>query len=297
MWLNLGGSPTLWIVLDEPPRKAYRSFSMFIKSMEQCGGQIKKANSIKIILRQDMNLSLAQKILHSATLNSNTMQNNLEFYFLSYFSSIYEHFSLLIEDIGCVIASSSIVEPDGIYTTCDKNVLKLLKTEYAKLAGQCSVSRPLSHQLNRNEFILNILNNQLTHVFDFTISENLHCLFNEFIAEKTTLDKTPVIDRTWLFNYKALFISNSEGVAQYTNEASKGLWDLYPSEIMGQSVFDMEKKGNFYPSITRLVLEKNKRISTLQTTKTGKTLFVFGFPNYNPKGELTHVINFTSDLS
>lgn len=68
-------------------------------------------------------------------------------------------------------------------------------------------------------------------------------------------------------------------------------------EIIGSSVFDLEKKGVFVPSITRKVLETEKKQTLIQTTRNGKKLLVTGNIIYDDHDQIKYIACYSQDVT
>ncbi|MEC2070976.1 sigma-54 interaction domain-containing protein [Alkalihalophilus marmarensis] len=83
-------------------------------------------------------------------------------------------------------------------------------------------------------------------------------------------------------------------------KASPNCLDIYGVEfnqILGRSVYDLEKEDIFSPSITVKVLNEKKECQVLQHTKGERTVLATGMPVFNKNGELIRVISFSYDLT
>ncbi|MBA4493530.1 sigma 54-interacting transcriptional regulator [Paenactinomyces guangxiensis] len=98
-------------------------------------------------------------------------------------------------------------------------------------------------------------------------------------------------------SYDVIYVSDGEGMTLRVSSASERLWGYKPEELVGKTVYELEKQGVFKPSITRLVLEKKDKVQTIQTTKTGKRLMVVGIPIKDEKGNIIRVINTSRDIT
>lgn len=97
--------------------------------------------------------------------------------------------------------------------------------------------------------------------------------------------------------YDALYISDHQGKTLRVSAACKQLWGVSEEQLIGKNVLELEREGVYQPSITRLVLENNKKISTVQQTKNNKRLLVVGTPIKNKQGEIMRVINASRDIT
>lgn len=92
-------------------------------------------------------------------------------------------------------------------------------------------------------------------------------------------------------NWDVIYASDKNGITLEVSSASNILWGMSPKQMIGKSVYELEKKHIYSPSITRLVLETKKRVQAIQTTATGKKLLVLGTPIKDKNGEIIRVIN------
>lgn len=98
-------------------------------------------------------------------------------------------------------------------------------------------------------------------------------------------------------SYDVIYVSDGEGITQRVSSACETLWGYKESELVGKSVYQLEKEGVFNPSATRLVLEKKDKVSCIQTTKTGRRLMVVGTPIKDNEGKIMRVVNASRDIT
>ncbi|WP_179123998.1 sigma-54 interaction domain-containing protein [Marinococcus halophilus] len=98
-------------------------------------------------------------------------------------------------------------------------------------------------------------------------------------------------------SFDVIYVSDYKGKTLRVSAASKQLWDQEPKEIIGKNTSRLESEGVYTPSVTRLVLEKRKKVSTIQSTKTGKRLMVVGTPIQDPEGNIKRVVNASRDIT
>lgn len=92
-------------------------------------------------------------------------------------------------------------------------------------------------------------------------------------------------------NWDVIYASDADGITLEVSSASKTIWGVDAESLVGKSIYELEKKRIFYPSITRMVLESKRRVQAIQTTATGKKLLVLGTPITDENGRITRVIN------
>lgn len=98
-------------------------------------------------------------------------------------------------------------------------------------------------------------------------------------------------------SYDEIFVVDGQGIAIKVNSACERNYGLKATEIIGKSVFELEKMGIFTPSVTREVLAKKERITLVQETKAGRHLLVTATPVFNQEGELIRVVCNSRDLT
>lgn len=98
-------------------------------------------------------------------------------------------------------------------------------------------------------------------------------------------------------SYDVIYVSDGEGITLRVSSACDRLWGYKESELVGKSVYQLEKEGVYSPSITRLVMEKKEKVSMTQTTKTGRRLMVVGIPIMDEKGQLIRIVNASRDIT
>lgn len=98
-------------------------------------------------------------------------------------------------------------------------------------------------------------------------------------------------------SYDVIYVSDDKGITLRVSSACKELWGKAKEELIGKSVYELEKTGIYKPSVTRLVLEKKETVSLIQTTQTGRRLMVVGTPIKDENGEITRVVNASRDIT
>lgn len=94
-----------------------------------------------------------------------------------------------------------------------------------------------------------------------------------------------------------LFITDGDGVTVRVNEATERLYGVRGEELIGKSVFDLEKERLFYPSVTAIVLRVKHAVTILQRTKDGRQLIVTGYPVFDEQGKIVRVITNANDIT
>lgn len=91
-----------------------------------------------------------------------------------------------------------------------------------------------------------------------------------------------------------IWITEKNGDVKWVNGV---VHELFPDmELVGQNVFDMEEKGIFSPSITRLVVEQQQFVSTVQTARDHAHLLVSGDYIEDEGGDIRYIVTHARQL-
>lgn len=94
-----------------------------------------------------------------------------------------------------------------------------------------------------------------------------------------------------------LIISNGQGVVVYANKVSEQLYRMPREEIMGKTVFELEEKKVFNPSITKKVLQARTKQTLIQETKSGTKVLVTANPIFDDDGGIKWVVSYSYDVT
>ncbi len=152
--------------------------------------------------------------------------------------------------------------------------------------------------------------NHLPPGYIYRLHENIHsdekgmlveCLPDanpDFIHEVQRLQAAnEELEKIFNASFDEVFVTDGKGVTIRVNEAVERLYGLERSELIGKSVFELERKRIFYPSVTAMVLRERKRQTIIQTTGDGRRLITTGNPIFGQNGEIIQVISNAKDIS
>ncbi|RMA94091.1 sigma 54-interacting transcriptional regulator [Priestia megaterium] len=98
-------------------------------------------------------------------------------------------------------------------------------------------------------------------------------------------------------SYDAIYMSDGEGRTLKVSSGCEEIWGYKEKELIGRTIYELEKEGVYSPSVTRLVLEKKEKVSMIQVTKMGRRLKVIGAPIKNKQGNIIRVVNISKDIT
>lgn len=124
-------------------------------------------------------------------------------------------------------------------------------------------------------------------------------IYKNFFEQKLKNYKTTISDLQTIFDnsYDVLYVTDGNGTTIRVSSACEVLWGKKPDELIGRSVFELEREGVFTPSATRIALEQGKKIEVIQQTKTGRRLMVVSTPIRNVDGKIIRVVNASRDIT
>lgn len=94
-----------------------------------------------------------------------------------------------------------------------------------------------------------------------------------------------------------ILVTKTDGTIVKVSEGTGAVYDINADELMGRSVYDLEKEGLFTPLATPKVVESQERATFVQTLKGGKKLLVTALPVFNNDGELVRVVSYSHDVT
>lgn len=98
--------------------------------------------------------------------------------------------------------------------------------------------------------------------------------------------------------YDEILVVNHKGeLIRFSDNVINDFWTTDLKELLGKNILDMEDQGLFTPSVTRLVLEKKKKVSIVQETRNGRKILAVGNPVFNEDNELDRVIIASRDIT
>ncbi|WHY90918.1 sigma 54-interacting transcriptional regulator [Neobacillus cucumis] len=98
--------------------------------------------------------------------------------------------------------------------------------------------------------------------------------------------------------YDEILVVNAKGeLIRYSENIIQDFWKIDLKELIGKNMFQLEDQGLFTPSVTRLVMERKKKVSVVQETKNGRRILAVGNPIFNDKNELDRIIIASRDIT
>jgi transcriptional regulator with PAS, ATPase and Fis domain len=98
--------------------------------------------------------------------------------------------------------------------------------------------------------------------------------------------------------YDQILVVNAKGeLVRYSENIIQDFWKVDLKDLVGKNILKLEDLGLFTPSVTRLVIEKKKKVSVVQETNNGRKILAVGNPVFNEKNELDRIIIASRDIT
>ncbi|MDN4594513.1 sigma 54-interacting transcriptional regulator [Polycladomyces subterraneus] len=98
--------------------------------------------------------------------------------------------------------------------------------------------------------------------------------------------------------YDEILVVDNEGrLLRFSDNKMSDFWAGDMNELIGKNLVEFEEKGLFKPSVTRLVLERKKKVSVIQETAQGRKVLAVGTPVFDEQGNLDRIVIASRDIT
>jgi len=126
----------------------------------------------------------------------------------------------------------------------------------------------------------------------------LHQLDAEMITEN--IPRTEIykeIDHLLESIHNDVLIADGKGVIVRVNPSFEEIYGITEEEAVGQTVFEMEKREVFVPSVTAMVLKQKQKLTIVQENRKGRKIVVRAVPVFNERNEIERVVSYSQDIT
>lgn len=92
-------------------------------------------------------------------------------------------------------------------------------------------------------------------------------------------------------------ISDGNGTVLWVNPGFERFYGIKSEEALGMTVYEMEEKGYFKPSIIAKVLKRREKITMVQKSQTGCDILVTATPVFDEMGNIKFVVSYSHDIT
>ncbi len=97
--------------------------------------------------------------------------------------------------------------------------------------------------------------------------------------------------------YDEIVIADGKGVILRVSKSCEKSFGISEDEMIGVSAKELEKRGVLSKSTAAYVAENKKKVTLIQTTKSGSRLMVTGIPMFDESGEIIRIISISRDVT
>lgn len=115
--------------------------------------------------------------------------------------------------------------------------------------------------------------------------------------ERENKELAAEIDAIINFSSDEIYVTDGKAITLRVNKAFEENSGIPLEMVIGKNVIDLEAQGYFKPSVTRLVMEKQNKVTVLQEYKNKRKVLVTGTPVFDDSGAISRVIINTRDTN
>jgi len=94
-----------------------------------------------------------------------------------------------------------------------------------------------------------------------------------------------------------IIVTNHLGIIIKASQISGRHYGIDAKDLLGKSVYDLERDDIFSPAISPLVLKQKKKVVVVQKTPGGQKVLITGIPIFNEVGEIEFIISYSYEIS
>ncbi|MCG8482507.1 MAG: sigma 54-interacting transcriptional regulator, partial [Clostridia bacterium] len=96
-------------------------------------------------------------------------------------------------------------------------------------------------------------------------------------------------------NENDVTITDGKGIILKVSDSYEKHYDITKNEVIGKSIYELERRGVFSPSVTAIVLKEKRKATVMQKNKLGKNILTTGVPIFDEKiNEIKYIVSFNS---
>lgn len=98
--------------------------------------------------------------------------------------------------------------------------------------------------------------------------------------------------------YDEILVLDAKGVLlRYSGNLIQDFWEIDKEQLIGMSLMELENEGTFFSSILKMVLERRKKVSVTQESRSGKNVLAVGNPVFDDHGKLERIVIALRDIT
>lgn len=98
--------------------------------------------------------------------------------------------------------------------------------------------------------------------------------------------------------YDEILVLDAKGVLlRYSGNLIQDFWEIDKEQLIGMNLMELENEGTFFSSILKMVLERRKKVSVTQESRSGKNVLAVGNPVFDDNGKLERIVIALRDIT
>lgn len=220
--------------------------------------------------------------------------------------------------LGSIPKGVFVVDHDQKIINCNETGLRMIQSESSKVmgmdAGLIFNKQKLNKVFSTGATILNEIHftNEMGVLVDYSpiessdgtiegaiiIVQDLPKVGEMAVEMEAVKDLNRDMNAILSTIYDELLVIDNKGrLIRHSENYIKDFWPGDLKDLIGENILELENKGFFSPSVIRLVLEKQEKVSIVQETKKGKKIVAVGNPIFNSSGDLQRIVVASRDIT
>ena len=98
--------------------------------------------------------------------------------------------------------------------------------------------------------------------------------------------------------YDEILVLDAKGVLlRYSGNLIQDFWEIDKEQLIGMNLMELENEGTFFSSILKMVIERRKKVSVTQESRSGKNVLAVGNPVFDDNGKLERIVIALRDIT
>lgn len=98
--------------------------------------------------------------------------------------------------------------------------------------------------------------------------------------------------------YDEILVLDAKGVLlRYSGNLIQDFWEIDKEKLIGMNLMELENEGTFFSSILKMVIERRKKVSVTQESRSGKNVLAVGNPVFDDNGKLERIVIALRDIT
>jgi len=112
-------------------------------------------------------------------------------------------------------------------------------------------------------------------------------------AQQTNRELEMIMDSV----HDDILIASGEGIVLRASTSMLRKYGMQMEELVNQTVFDLERRKIFYPSVTVRVIRERARQSVIQENSLGQKFLATGIPIFDDAGNIHRIVTYSNDIT